>query len=78
MPRTKADDAPPKQATIQIRLDDDLAKAVAEKANQYGGMSVVIRALLRRWLKDDIITPAEIVREYAGARRGRKPRKPSK
>ena len=79
MAQPKADnDAPRKQAVIQVRLDDELAKTVAEKANQYGGMSVVIRALLRRWVKDDIISASEIVREYATARRGRKPRKSAK
>ncbi len=67
---------PPKQAVIQIRLDDDLARAVAEKAAQYGGMSPVIRALLRRWVKEDLIGPEDIVREFASARRGRRPKDP--
>lgn len=77
MPRkasSKPSPVPRKQALIQIRLDDDLARQVAEKADQYGGMSPVIRALLRRWVKEDIVDAEDIVKEYASARRGRPPK----
>jgi hypothetical protein len=51
--------APVKQAVIQIRLDADLARKVADKARQYGGASAVIRALLRRWVASDAMVSAD-------------------
>jgi hypothetical protein len=59
---------------IQLRLDAELAQKVVKKASQYGGMSVVIRALLRRWVEDDILSAEDIVREVGSARRGRRPK----
>jgi hypothetical protein len=38
-------------------------------------MSIVIRALLRRWVEEDILSAEDIVREVSSARRGRPPKR---
>jgi len=72
--------APHKEELLQVRLDADLAEQVRDKAQRYGGASAVIRALLRRWVKQDIVSADEVLAEVnrAQQRPTRKPRKPAK
>lgn len=62
----------PKQAVFQIRLDAALAEKAAVKAQPLGGLSAVIRAMLRRWVETGgVITDDEVLQELIHA-----PRKP--
>lgn len=75
------DGRPPKKDTLLVRLDPELAEKVREKAGRSGGTSAVIRALLRRWLEQDLVTPDDILAETARAqerRPRRRSRKPAK
>jgi hypothetical protein len=65
MPESSA--PPPKDVKFQIRLDAELAEQARDKAAQLGGLAPVIRALLRRWVKDDLITFEDIARELPRA-----------
>lgn len=65
-----------KEIKFQMRLDAELAGQAREKAAQFGGMAPVIRALLRRWLKEELVSFEDIAREWPKA--PQKPRKPSR
>ena len=66
--------APPsKEAKFQIRLDAELADQAKEKAAEFGGLAPVIRALLRRWVKEELVSVEDILRETPRA-----PQKPRK
>jgi hypothetical protein len=70
-----------KQAVLQIRLDPVLAKEAAEKAQPLGGLSAVIRAMLRRWVESGgVITDNDVLQELVAAPRRPRltPRKPPK
>jgi hypothetical protein len=74
---------PAKQVKFQIRLDADLADKAIDKAAPMGGLSAVVRAMLRRWVESGIeIAQDDVVRELIHAPRTqptrRKPRKPAK
>ena len=71
----------PKEDTLLVRLDPEMAAKVRHKARRYGGASAVIRALLRRWLEQDIVTAADVLAETQRAQERRPrhtPRKPAK
>jgi antitoxin component of RelBE/YafQ-DinJ toxin-antitoxin module len=42
-----------REARIGLRVDADLYRAAYEKALQYGGLSAVIRAMLRKFVKGE-------------------------
>jgi Arc/MetJ family transcription regulator len=65
--RQPTDEPAPKDVKVQIRIDAELAAQVGAKARRYGGLSAVIRALLRRWAREDIITPDEVLAEVSRA-----------
>ncbi len=44
----------PREERINLRVDADLYRAAYEKALQYGGLSAVIRAMLRKFVKGKI------------------------
>ncbi len=70
---------PPKQVKVQIRLDAALADKAADKAAPLGGLSAVIRAMLRRWVeKGGVISDDDVISELIHAPRRREPRKPAK
>ena len=68
---------PPKEDTILVRLDSELATKVREKASRYGSPSAVVRALLRRWVQRDDLTADEVLAEV-GRGQPRPPRPPAK
>jgi Arc/MetJ-type ribon-helix-helix transcriptional regulator len=72
-----SDDAAPapKEVKLQIRLDAELADRVAAKARRYGGASAVVRALLRRWVEQDIVTVDDVLAEVNRAQQRRPRRK---
>ncbi len=79
MPETDPESAPPKEFKLQIRMDDDLARQAMKKALRYGGLSAVVRALIRRWVEDDIISDDDIIRENIRAPKPQpRPRRRSK
>jgi hypothetical protein len=57
----------PKDVKFQIRLDTELAEQAREKAAKSGGLAPVIRALLRRWLQEDLVSFEDIARELPRA-----------
>jgi hypothetical protein len=70
------DARPPKEDTLLVRLDAELAEKVREKASRFGGTSAVIRALLRRWVEQDIVSADDVLAEIGrGQQPRRKPRK---
>lgn len=73
------DPAPPdpKDDLIQIRLDADLAKQAKRKARSHGWkLSSVMRALLRLWVAEDVVSPEDVGAEDIPA--GRKPKAKAK
>jgi hypothetical protein len=77
MPKAARTVPPPKQAVFQIRLDAALVEKAQDKAQPLGGLSAVIRAMLRRWVESGgVITDDEILQELIAA--PRRPRKPAK
>jgi hypothetical protein len=58
---------PSKEVKFQIRLDAELADRAKEKAASVGGLAPVIRALLRRWLKEELVSFEDIARELPRA-----------
>lgn len=67
-------EAPPgKDEEIKVKLDSDLAARAKQKALRYGGLSAVVRALLRAWIERDIIADDDIaVENLRAAKRSRK------
>jgi len=57
----------PKDELLQVRLDAELAEQVKEKSRRFGGASAVVRALLRRWVKQDIISADDVLAEIGRA-----------
>ena len=54
--KTPPREAPPgKGEEIKIRIDSALVAQAKQKALRYGGLSAVVRALLRAWVERDII-----------------------
>ncbi len=69
--------APPsKEAKFQIRLDAELADQAKKKAAEFGGLAPVIRALLRRWVQEELVSFEDIARELPRA--PQKPRNSSR
>jgi len=70
----------PKDELLQVRLDSGLAADVRQKSRRYGGASAVVRALLRRWVKEDIISADDVLAEVGRVdqQTRRKPDKPRK
>jgi hypothetical protein len=61
-----------KDTYIQVRLDPELASEFVVKASEYGGASVVVRALIRRWLENEkIISAQDALAEISRAPRRR-------
>jgi hypothetical protein len=58
---------PAKEVKFQIRLDAKLADQAKQKAAKVGGLAPVVRALLRRWVKDDLISFEDIAHELPRA-----------
>lgn len=58
-PRKRREEPPFKAKKIEIRVDSELAKRAQQKALRYGGLSAVVRALLRQWVERDAITLTE-------------------
>jgi hypothetical protein len=52
-----------KEDTILVRLDTELAEQVRLKASRMGGAPAVIRALLRRWVEEDIVSAEQVLAE---------------
>jgi hypothetical protein len=50
-PKTPAARPAPREQRINLRIDFDLYQAAYQKALQYGGLSAVIRAMLRKFVK---------------------------
>ena len=66
-------EAPPgKEEQIKVRLDSDLVARAKQKALRYGGLSAVVRALLRAWVERDIITWDDIAVENLRAAKRKK------
>ena len=63
-----------KDAKFELRLDPELKKAALIKARKHGGLSAVLRALLRLWM-DEQIDPELIGQEHRRAPK-RKPKPP--
>jgi hypothetical protein len=58
---------------LNLRIDDDLFDAAAGQAQQHGGLSLVIRVLLRKYVAGQVkVTPAEVLGELLSAKKGRK------
>jgi hypothetical protein len=68
-----------RETIVTIRLDPDLHSAAVKKLAPYG-VGVVLRALLRAYVRGDVgLTADDIQREMVPApRRSRKPRKSAK
>ena len=64
-----------KDNELKIRIDAEMARQAKFKAAAYGGLSVVIRALLRAWLDSGrvTLTAEDILREH-----NRAPKSPRK
>lgn len=62
MPGRPRESAKPKDRQLIIRIESELAEAAHRKALQHGGLSAVVRALLRLWVEKNIVTPEEIAR----------------
>jgi hypothetical protein len=73
MPDSDKHQPPPKEVKLQVRIDAELAALIAQKAQRYGGVSAVVRALLRRWAHEDIVTADDVLAELARA-----PQKPAR
>jgi hypothetical protein len=76
----KNEPTPPlkKDVKFQIRLDPQLAEDAAARAASLGGLSAVIRVLLRRWLESgDEIPDDEVLRELVSAPARRQLPKPA-
>jgi Arc/MetJ family transcription regulator len=71
--------APPKEVKLQVRIDDDLYQAAMQKAEGLGGLSAVVRALIRAWVAHRSPSDADVLAERVPAayRRARKPRRKS-
>ena len=54
MPKDSPASAPKREKQVNIRLDLELFKVASEKARALGGLSVVIRTLLRRFVDGKI------------------------
>jgi hypothetical protein len=74
MPKNSA--PPSKEIKFQIRLDAELADQAKAKAAEFGGLAPVIRALLRRWVKEELVSFEDIARELPRA--PQRPRKSSR
>lgn len=73
MPKPDKTNQPaPKEVKLQVRIDAELAELITEKARRYGGVSAVVRALLRRWAYEDIVTADDVLAELTRA-----PQKPA-
>jgi antitoxin component of RelBE/YafQ-DinJ toxin-antitoxin module len=46
------DDGPKRGKIMHVRIDDDLFEAAMKKARRYGGISPVVRAMLRRFVAE--------------------------
>jgi Arc/MetJ-type ribon-helix-helix transcriptional regulator len=65
--------APPgKDEEIKVKLDSELAAQAKQKALRYGGLSAVVRALLRAWVERDIIEWDDIAVENLRAAKRKK------
>jgi Arc/MetJ family transcription regulator len=64
----------PKDELLQVRIDADLLAEVQKKAERFGGASAVVRALLRRWVEEDIVTAEQVLAEVG--RKGQVARRP--
>jgi hypothetical protein len=74
MPRKTPPGAPPvgKDEEIKVRIDSALASQAKQKATRYGGLSAVVRALLRAWVERDIIGWDDIAVENLRAAKRKK------
>jgi hypothetical protein len=63
----------PKDKKLIIRIETDLAETAQRKALRHGGLSAVVRALIRLWVEKDIVTAEEIAR--ANERASKRPPK---
>lgn len=71
--KTPPREAPPsKGEEIKVRLDAELASQAKQKAVRYGGLSSVVRALLRAWVERDIIGWDDIALENLRAAKRKK------
>ena len=61
--------AKPKDKKLIIRIESDLAETAQRKALQHGGLSAVVRALIRLWVEKDIVSAEEIARANERAKR---------
>lgn len=70
---------PPKEGELKVRADLDTIKQAKEKADRMGwSLSSVVRALLRLWISEDVISSSDVGAEKERApRRGKKKRKPA-
>lgn len=63
-----------KETQIQFRVDAELYEAVTKAARPFG-LSVIVRALLRAYIRGDVqLKQEDLLRELASATRGRKRR----
>ena len=69
-------DPPPKAERLELRLDPELARQVKEKARRRGwSLAAVMRALLARWVDEDVVEPIEVGQQSDRAPRKKRRRK---
>jgi hypothetical protein len=51
LPATDKPAVKPKEIKLQVRIGEELYEAAMEKAERLGGVSAVVRALLRQWVE---------------------------
>ena len=70
----KSEDVAAKDEELKFRVDPELRKLAEAKADTHGwSLSSVMRALLRLWVQEDVVSAADV-----GAEKKRTPRKPRK
>jgi len=68
------EDVSAKDEELKFRVDPELRRQAEEKANTHGwSLSSVMRALLRLWVQEDVVSAADV-----GAEKKRTPRKSRK
>ena len=63
------DNAPRKEERVEFKIDTDMAKQARDKANSHGwSLSSVLRALVARWLEEDVISPSDVGKAVVSAK----------